>query len=136
MNNLELLDARKWGWMFPESDYACGPYETRDEALSAARNEMGGASQVTILVGRCDPIRPASYISTDMDRVLDQMEESVFDDYGCFDAPIFEVGDRDKAQYALENLLKMWAHLHVSTGHWILDDAKKVSLRRNNEEAS
>lgn len=127
-----MAEDLKWGWTLPGEENAHGPYDTREEAIEAARKRHPirvdqKPPEVEIEVGRCEPTTVEDHMPGPED-ILDAINQHAYDngfswlDEGVFD---FKEGSEDVFFAGLEMLVKQ--HI-VSNGAWLLVDTEKVRL--------
>ena len=125
-------DKQEWGWMLEGGEHAHGPCESRDAALVDARRYLGQGETVTVVLGTCDYIGVSGFIGGDVDDVLTQMDESVYDNTGLqSEDPVFDIPTEkvDAAQKALDAALLKWAEEWVNaSGVWILQEEETLKV--------
>jgi len=125
----------QWCWCDDGNDYrAYGPYNSRDEAITAATWDSDAE---VVHVAKIVWIRPEDYVRDDLDTHLEYMEELAFDNSGMDPDGdfFFEAHDKAAAQAALSGALKSWARVYLSYNFWrMADETKKVTLVRDNGE--
>ena len=61
-----MSEKPKWGWMEVNTEEAHGEFDSKEEALEAAKKHLvdqGYAGEIEIEVGRCDYPNPADYVN-------------------------------------------------------------------------
>lgn len=117
-----------WCWRIPESELAHGPFSSREQALEDARRE---SDAVKVLVGHPEYLRPADWIPSDMDELLERMDMFAYDNGFPGDDQLFEVPDEDQkeAQADLDRTLAAWASKWVRpTGQWQTSEEEEQLL--------
>jgi len=75
-----MSDQRQWAWCRPGSDYANGPFATREEAIADALDS--GEHDHDVEVGHVEWLDPAAYIDVDLDTMIEATEERAHDQDG------------------------------------------------------
>jgi len=118
-----------WAWMREYDEFAHGPFKTKDEALANAREALQGYSPKKIHIGEVEYATPATHVWDDVDRHLEEMDQSAGDNgFAWCDDEIFVVKDKVKAQEALTKLMEQWAEEYVTSDKWSLIDSQEVDL--------
>ena len=93
------IDIRKWGWMEKGCVNAHGEFDSREEAISHAQEY--DEDKRTILVGRCEWADARAFLPSDIDELLDIIEETAYDNgFDFCDDSIFEIKTwRDQKGY-------------------------------------
>lgn len=132
-----MKDELKWGWMLSAEDHAHGPFESREDAIGAARDGVSSARidfPLEVEIGRCAPIDPRIWIPDDLDDLLNEMDRCACDDGGVdTDDMIFEVDDEGGARAALTEFMQEFARKWIHSKTWLLEQTETITLER--EEA-
>jgi hypothetical protein len=130
------MNDTKWCWREgPHAEHAQGPFDTREEAVESARDDLSDRLPAKVLIGMCSYANATNYINYDLDDFLDHIEENAYDQDFSFwvGGEVFDVGDRQAAQVELAELLKSWAEKHLSSTVWCTGSEEEVVLRVANE---
>lgn len=126
-----MSDDQKWSWMEKGSEYAHGPYDTKEEALKEAEEYLNPEGEIKILIGRCNYAKPSDWVPDDLDDILEKMDECACDNEFHFcDDVIFEI-DPDKKEEAHEVLvsfMKVWADKYIHSSVWNTDGEEEVTI--------
>lgn len=111
-------DERKWCWSTDGGEDFHGPFDSREEAIDDATEQLGDdaepGARVTIEVGRADRIvpvdhSPAGTFDWCVDGVLEKLDENAADNGVGADDSIFGTkGTKAEAEQALDDALNDW----------------------------
>lgn len=130
-----MPDERKWGWAYHEE--AHGLFDSKEEAVQDALYELGPDTEIEVDIGRCKLADPTDYLKTDVDDLLEELDQQAGDnDFSFAEDEIFEIEDKDKeeAQKELKEVMSAWAKKYVHTKMWILEDTEEVIIGPVNKE--
>ena len=130
-----MPDERKWGW----SEYECarGLFDSKEEAIKDALEQLNPGQPTGIEVGRCKWANPVDYLRIDVDDLLEELDQNAADnEFGFAEEEIFDIEEKDKeeAQKALVEVMSVWATKYVHTRMWILEDTEEVIIGLYNKE--
>ena len=120
----QRMSEPKWGWCSLDVNAAQGPFETRAEAVADAEDAHGLGSEdapVDIDVGHCCYPDPAHCVDTDLDSMLNRMDEVAAG--SRVDRELFGVcGDREAADLEYRRLLQEFVRKWIRSDAWVLGD--------------
>lgn len=114
----------KYAWSLKGDDDCEGPFKSKEEALRNARRHVEAGAVITL--GIVKYAIPADHIQSDMDGVLDSMNENACDNGFFYADEIFVA--KDGAQDALTKALETWVHDYVTSSIWNAVDGEDVVL--------
>src|SRR3990172_8503541 len=102
----------KWGWSWEGDESAEGPYDSREDALEDARDQLEKGETKKLVLGVIRHADPGDCVDDDLDSHLERMDEAARDnDFAFADDNIFEVPESRAmaAKAALHDVLAAWA---------------------------
>jgi hypothetical protein len=124
-----MADDRKWCWGYLEAERVDGPFDSREEAIEDAKATVDpGVKEIN--VGRCNWADSGYYAKavTDMDDLIERMEEHYVDNECYCDDSVFEVADPTMAEKVLKEVVRKWAEKYLKGIYWCMSDHEKVIL--------
>jgi len=123
-----MVEELKWGWSVLGKENAHGPFETRIEALTHAKEclslTVSHSGEYEIEVGRCEPAILDDHMPGPED-VLEWINQHAYDNGFSYEGAFAFKDSEDAFFVAFEELLKK----HVqSTGAWQLVETEKVKI--------
>jgi len=116
----------QFGW-YEDDHPAHGPFPTFEAAEEDARD----CGMHVVNIGAIKTIHPAEWIDTDVERILEQMDESISSDV-AFDDAVFVLKKESEAvaEDELKLILEEWANKYVTTNSasWYIPDGEEVVL--------
>lgn len=135
----ENQPAVEWCWREKDAEVAHGPFSSREEAIAEAKAQNDWSR--TVMIGRCvypDPVFTAGQV-TDMDYLLEQMDEHAYDNEYPFDDSVFDISggsERHKAaQEGLKQALMAWAKEFIDPPtSWHTSEQEEEEVEINPED--
>lgn len=111
----------QWCWCERDSEWATGPFDSKEDALEAASNEIGEPDR-EVLIGRCQPFQPELYVHAlaDMSDVAERIESMATDNGWLVEDDLFD--DKPGAEEALRLQLVAWAREYLTSTVWRMAD--------------
>jgi hypothetical protein len=130
-----MAKKKEWCWVsrdaLGEVGVLAGPFPSRDEALRDARDSFLDVHlPQKIYLGTVRYILPEDFLPRyDIDDLLEQMEQALADDDLAFEDPIFFANrKKEDASRSLQEALKKWIRIEISSDGWVMDDAQKKEI--------
>jgi len=120
--------ASEWYWGTSGDGMFFGPFPTREEAVTEAVSSCHDDEPIYVGVGV--PPDPISYLldTTDLDWVLERMDEAAFDDgEGNPDDQTFYVIDTKEAKEAWDKMLREWGEKYIHSDWRHIPSPERVS---------
>lgn len=127
-----MSDEKLYGWMKWGGGQAHGPFDSYKAALEDAQDYLGDDEQVDITINEIIQMSDEDIVHylPSVDDLIEMASEQFDNNYGCGDEWMFDLhGDKEKAQEALNALLKEWAATYVTTtSTWWMMEGAKITL--------
>lgn len=107
----------KWGWMFEGHENAHGPFDTREDAITDAREQIGPDDPSEVMVGKILFAKAEDY-SLDLDDFIEHIEERAYDNFSFLEDAVFDVLDGAKEAY--NTVMEAFLNAYVSSSYWCL----------------
>lgn len=117
----------EYAWAIKGAEHCEGPFPSKKEAVEDAKGEYGDMPGTVIVIGKVRYADPVHYVPTDLDDIMERMDENAFDnEFGFYEGEIFDA--KKGAKEALEKVLTDWARTFVSSTVWTLDTEEEITL--------
>jgi hypothetical protein len=130
-----MSDVRQWGWNELNCEDAHGTFDTREEAIADAEGYLDTGHVHVVSIGRVRVLEAKDYVTVDVDRMLYDADEEVYDDYGMDEGRLFDFIDKDEdkvlsATIELAKLIEDWStkYLHNTADVWVLEDEEEITI--------
>ena len=120
-------DRSGYAWAIKGAEHCEGPFETREKAIESATRDYGDMPGTIICIGSVSYADPVHYVPTDLDDMLERMDECAVDnEFGFWENEVFE--PKPGAKEALEQTLKAWASHFVTSQVWTVSFDQEITL--------
>lgn len=139
------MSQEKYGWTIDGEEHAHGPFNSVEEALEDAVEYLSdfhselAPTEYEISVGTCQFADPAAYVPSNMDDLLERMNEIAYDNGFCDEDDTFYVSkdQKEEAKKALDEALSAWATKYVMAEEvWLLCSTKPHKVTTVQEDAN